>query len=331
LKELDLSENAFEQIPCILPKNLETLNFNNNKLRTLMTKPIAGTVRNDEEVLAILGLNSIFKSKKNAMSKKINIDLLTANENAHAEKEAARESLYDQPDVDKREEYVLPHVFYLRNLKHLHLAHNCIVDVPADFSILNSNLETLDLSYNTLTQVGVSLCRGFSNLKRLNLEANKIRDMSDKVRELNELEYLNLNNNKLTTLIYEVCFDLKKLKELYLSGNQIDQMPKFASTRKLKIKSAASKSSGNEYRALTPSQAQLISSLKSGGSSNRGEGANSAVPVKPYSMYTFNLPHLCKIDLSFNRFRTEFPLYNTFALCPRLTEIDLSNNKVRLI
>jgi Leucine-rich repeat (LRR) protein len=237
LKKLDLSKNAFEQIPCILPKNLETLNFNRNRIRTLMTKPIAGTVRNDEEVLNILGLNAIFKGKKNAMSKKINIDLLTANEHTQVEKEKAKESMYDQPDVDRREEYVLPYVFYLRNLKSLHLAYNNIQDIPTDFSILNSNLKSLDLSFNLLTQINVSLCRGFSNLKFLNLESNKIKDMSDKLRELNELEYLNLNNNRLVTLSYELCFDLKRLRELHLSGNLLEKLPQFASTRKIKLKS----------------------------------------------------------------------------------------------
>ncbi len=291
-----------------------------------MTKPIAGTVRNDEEVLNILGLNAIFKSKKNAMSKKINIDLLTANENTQVEKEKAKESMYDQPDVDRREEYVLPHVFYLRNLKNLHLAYNNIQDIPADFSILNSNLESLDLSFNLLTQINVSLCRGFSNLKFLNLESNKIKDMSDKLRELNELEYFNLNNNRLVTLSYELCFDLKRLKELHLSGNLLEKLPQFASTRKVKLKSGNSekRSENAAARALTPSQAHLISSLKSSSSRN---GQHSA-STQNKTLYTFNLPNLNRIDLSNNKFKADFPLYNTFALCSRLTEIDLSCNKI---
>jgi hypothetical protein len=40
------------------------------------------------------------------------------------------------------------------------------------------------------------------------------------------------------------------------------------------------------------------------------------------------LPSLNKIDLSNNKFRADFPLYNAFALCSRLTEIDLSCNKI---
>lgn len=339
LKELDLSENLFDQIPCILPKNLEVLKFNQNKIRTLMTKPIATLARNDDEILSILGLSHLIKTKKNAISKSITIDLLNENLEEEKEKQAkAKESMYDQPDVDRREDFVLPHVFYLRNLKELYLAHNNILEVPHDFSILNTNLRLLDLSFNQISNVGVSLCRGFSNLKTLNLESNRIKDLSEKLRELNELEYLNLKNNKLVSLNYEICFELKKLKELYLSGNQIESLPAYSPNKKPPKKSASehrSKTPGTDHqtRDLTPSQASLIASMAKNSNNkqkNRVEssaaGAGAQTPSK--TLYSFNLPDLQKIDLSSNRFRADFSLYNSFALCSELTEIDLSGNMV---
>ena len=334
LKELNLSENQFEQIPCILPKNLETLNFNKNKIRTLMTKPMAQQARSDEEILAILGLNNLFKRKKNAISKMTSINLLGNTEEIELENKKAKELMYDQPEVDKREEFVLPHVFYLRNLKQLHLANNNIIDVPHDFSILNSNLELLDLSFNQINQVGVSLCRGFSNLKWLSLESNRIRELSDKLCELNELEYLNLSNNRLSSLNFELCFDLKRLRELHLSGNFLERLPLFRNKSRKSLALEQQQKQQN-HRALTPSQAQLISSLNKQQSSNNTKNANkneinatAAESTKSPSLFTFNLPQLAKIDLSKNKFKTDFSLFTTFALCSRLTDIDLSSNKV---
>jgi leucine-rich repeat protein SHOC2 len=304
LKTLNLSENQFDQIPSILPNNLELLNMNQNKIRTLMTRPLANQARNDDEVLNILGLDKVLinHNKKSSMSQRVNVDLLDSEESESVKRKRELAGDYDRPEVDHREEFVLPHVFYLRNLKQLHLSGNQIQDVPNDFSILNSSLIKLDLSFNLLTHLPVSLCRSFGDLKSLNLEANRIRDLSDKLRELNELEYLNLRQNRLVNLTYELCFSLKNLKELYLASNLLENLPLFSPYNKLLNRSSRPNTSTTTFRP------------------------NSA---KSSTYFTFNLPKLRKIDLSFNRFKDQFSLYKTFALCTSLEEINLHSNQIR--
>lgn len=189
----------------------------------------------------------------------------------------------------------------MRSLKRLNMSHNRIQEVPLDFGILNSSLECLDFSFNLLTQMSVSLCRGLGYLRHLNLSSNRIKELSDKIRELSELEYLNLSYNRLVTLNYEICNDLKSLQQLYLNNNYLDRLPLF-STHK---------------RSNTP-HSNLQSSLSSDTSLKRDQ-------------FCFNLPNLLKIDLSSNKFSLQFSLYTTFALSYNLTEINLASNRITFI
>lgn len=215
--------------------------------------------------------------------------------------------------MDQNEEMALPHVFYLRNLKCLRLRDNHLQEVPADFGILNSNLEYFDAANNTLTQVSVSLCRGLGFLKYLNLSSNRIRDLTDKMRELSELEYLNLSFNRLTSLNYELCNDLRNLKELYLNNNNLETLPSFGLNKRNNESSNSTVENG---------EPRTLSSLSNTRTSAFGKRKN---------YFTFSLPNLAKIDLSNNKFKQSFSVYSAFALASKLIEVNLSSNKITYI
>lgn len=61
LEELDLAENEFDVLPNTLPKSLSQLNFAKNRLRTLMVRPLASSVRNDDELMKALRLDKAAK------------------------------------------------------------------------------------------------------------------------------------------------------------------------------------------------------------------------------------------------------------------------------
>jgi Leucine-rich repeat (LRR) protein len=47
--------------------------------------------------------------------------------------------------------------------------------------------------------------------------------------------------------------------------------------------------------------------------------------------FTFNLPNLTKLDLSYNKLTATLNLYTTFSLCPKLTSIDLNSNRIERV
>lgn len=189
LTDLDLSHNLFELVPNPLPRSIVELDLSNNKIKSLMILPMSSVERTDQEILAALGLRDRKFGKDGAFS---------FEDSAMKRSFVLDESIYDEPDIDKRDELQLPHVFFLRQLKRLHLMDNMIGEIPADFGVLNSKLEYIDLSRNLLTRIDLSLCRGLVGLKHLNLQANQIATLPDKIRELSDLEYLNLSYNSIS-------------------------------------------------------------------------------------------------------------------------------------
>jgi Leucine-rich repeat (LRR) protein len=328
LKELDLSDNRFEAIPNTLPIHLVELNMNNNKIKTLMIRPLSQAAKSDAELLKALNINLVKKDetiqKKSAVEREVEKLLVNQKRpnttSTKTEEAIFNETIYDQPDVDQSEEMSLPHVFYLRQLKCLRLRDNHLLDVPADFGILNSNLEYFDLANNMLTQVSVSLCRGLGFLKYLNLTSNRIRELTDKLRELSELEYLNLSFNRLTSLNYELCNDLRNLKELYLNNNNLETLPSFGLNKRNKENTDINTNNNDENPGLPFGRS--TSSLSNTRVSAFGKRKN---------FFTFSLPNLVKIDLSNNKFKQSFSLYSAFALASKLVEINLSANKITFI
>ena len=73
LKELDLSENRFEQMPNTLPINLVELNMNNNKIRTLMVRPMSQAAKSDTELLKALNI-SVNKRDTTVLQKKSTVE-----------------------------------------------------------------------------------------------------------------------------------------------------------------------------------------------------------------------------------------------------------------
>jgi leucine-rich repeat protein SHOC2 len=176
LKKFDLSGNRLEQIPNVLPVRLEELNLRSNKIKTLMIRPLSKLIKqNDDLKKAIMPNNG--------------------GNHQNYDDDA------DADDVNEADKFIMPHVFYLRRLRILDLSDNHIQEIPDDFGILNSSLESLNMSNNLLTKFNTSLCRGLGNLKSLNLSLNRIRSIPDKIRELADLNFLDLSSNRIVILL----------------------------------------------------------------------------------------------------------------------------------
>ncbi len=338
LKHLDLSYNLFELMPNPLPPNLEELNMNNNKVKSLMIRPLSVMALNDDDVMQILDLedkkfrpkvasSQLAKSAENYKEDEFDEENLESaslieERKKHKQSYAAAkkkkavfdERIYDEPDIDKLDSIELPHVFYLRNLKRLHLRDNSLSEIPADFGILNSNLEFLDLGFNLLHEIDVSLCRGLAYLKHLDLSSNRIKRLPDKIRELSELELLDLSKNRISEITHELCNDLRNLKELNLSNNSLYHL--FISL---------TQSGKRSTTAMSTSRPTSTHSI--------GD-ATATTPVNPdiqYAKFSFNLPLLKKINVSNNRLSGSISLYRCFALSAQLAELDLSSNRLTAI
>jgi len=81
----------------------------------------------------------------------------------------------------------------LKNLEHLEISYNSIIDFPMSLSKL-SNLKALRLSGNELHRVP-DFVHGIGSLVELDMDENHIRNVPDTFRNLGNLERLNLDNN----------------------------------------------------------------------------------------------------------------------------------------
>ena len=86
----------------------------------------------------------------------------------------------------------------LKNLRVLHLDHNLIVSLNANYFIGLSSLSILTLSHNLLESVHNDTFQGLTQLGVLTLDANKLQSLeAGSFRGLSHLETLSLSNNQL--------------------------------------------------------------------------------------------------------------------------------------
>ncbi|RMZ96012.1 leucine rich repeat [Brachionus plicatilis] len=272
---LSLAENGFDLVPNALPNSVRHLDLSRNKLKHLMVRPLAAQAQQDDDVLVALDLHQH-----------------TSVNRLHKTKQKF-DMNYDRPEIDSAEQLQLPHVFFLRDLVWLNVSHNRLTEVPTDFGLLNSNLQYLDMSSNLVSQVSTALCRGLGLLKHLDLSVNKIRTVTDKVRELTSLEFLNLSHNRLTSVNYELCAELTMLRHLDLSRNYLEHLPLFVHN-------------GSRRSSLNSAQSAA-------------------------KKFTFNLTKLQTIKLNSNKLKASFSLYTAVGLCASLVECDLSSNAIVLV
>ena len=205
LLKLDLSSNKLKYVPNTLPESLRELRLNNNRLLTLMIKPV-----------------HLLQNTR-----------VSAYEDDLEEIEVIRDRLLNSTTAfapaTKAQQLQYPSVFYLRNLEYLNLSSNQIQEIPNDFGLLNISLKYLNLSSNLIKNLDIKLCcRGLYNLKYLDLSSNFIKYIPEQICEFKKLEHLKLNHNSIQYLNYELCNELSSLVELDLSFNQINELPIFS-------------------------------------------------------------------------------------------------------
>ena len=204
LLKLDLSNNKLKYVPNTLPESLRELRLNNNRILTLMIKPVH-----------LLKNTRISPYEDDLEEIEILRNRLLNSSTTFAASSQAQQLHY-------------PSVFYLRNLEYLNLSSNQIQEIPNDFGLLNVSLKYLNLSSNLIKNLDIKLCcRGLYNLKYLNLSSNFIKYIPEQICEFKKLEYLYLDHNSIQYLNYELCNDLSSLIELDLSFNQINELPIF--------------------------------------------------------------------------------------------------------
>lgn len=114
-------------------------------------------------------------------------------------------------------------IFALRELTHLDLRLNQLVNpIPPIISRLE-RLQTLNLSFNQIKSFPLVLA-SLPSLTDLNLSSNGMSEFKSKLNSMNELTFLRLANNNLTELPSDVG-KLTVLMELDLSHNSLLHLP----------------------------------------------------------------------------------------------------------
>ena len=226
----------------------------------------------------------------------------------------------------------------LSQLNTLLLSRNSILTIPKDIFKALSKLTTLDLSENYIRVVDIETFEGLSELYSLNLSANSISsvgnhtfqglsdlgllDLSgnniskvnmDTFKGLGKLETLNLSVNIINIVGKDTFKGLSHLRSLGLSVNnirtfEIDTLIGLGNLRKLYL-------TENCIKVITdPALSRLTSLQVLDLSGNLFE----KLPKFPISLTSLNLRNNNILEVD----------YSLFAGLQRLTDLDLSHNKI---
>ncbi|XP_047149474.1 receptor-like protein 11 [Vigna umbellata] len=209
----------------------------------------------------------------------------------------------------------IPNVFPQSNkFQELDLSHNNIEgELPSTLSNLQW-LVFLDLSMNKLSgQIPLSILN-LQYLVFLDLSHNRLEGpLPNKIISLSNLTRLYLNDNLLNETIPVWCLSLTYLLELYLSNNQFTGHISVVVSQSFEFLYLCN----NKLQGNIP---QSIFTLV-----NLGQLCLSSNNFSGFHNVNYNFPRLERLYLS-SLGLTEFPKLG--GKVPRLTELDLSNNKL---
>ncbi|XP_053202336.1 uncharacterized protein LOC128387182 [Panonychus citri] len=196
-------------------------------------------------------------------------------------------------------------------------------------TLLNNlnNLEQLDLRSNILTHIPENLFSGSGRkLKRLYLMRNSIESLHPfAFTNLKELEVLDLFSNKIQLLPDSLLKDTSKLKQLRIKGNNFITLPLnlFTSTPLL---TSLDLSSNRELSLLPVDLLKGLHNLRDITINDCNLNKFTINPAKFFS-YASNLE---KIELKGNLL-TNLTQIHLFSGNPKLTTLDVSNNRIKTI
>ena len=216
----------------------------------------------------------------------------------------------------------------LRLLRELSMSINCIRELETNcFLGLTSSLKKLFLKNNRLTLDSLSSLRCLNNLLELDLSYNKIESLcTDTFSQLTQLTWLNLANNKLTMLDDQQqpanYFDgLSNLKDLNLSGNQIYTFDS----------ACIADCARNHLSRLNLSHNKMTRFYFLISLTRLTELDLSFNEIDKNSLHVCkfaSLTNLSKLNLQNNKISTITP---NILNIPQLKELDLSNNRIKMI
>ncbi|XP_028680115.1 osteomodulin [Erpetoichthys calabaricus] len=107
----------------------------------------------------------------------------------------------------------------MKNLAHLHLEHNYLVDIPAP---LPSSLQRLFLGFNQISKISADAFQDLVNVTMLDLCGNKLTDFKGKILpKMKSLMQINLCHNKLKAMPELPA----SVMQLSLENNSISSIP----------------------------------------------------------------------------------------------------------
>ncbi|KAK0158723.1 hypothetical protein PV328_009695 [Microctonus aethiopoides] len=233
-----------------------------------------------------------------------------------------------------------------KNIEHLHLPMNRIVELPAleTQDLVLPALRSLDLSANGIERIPPGAVSELPSLRKLNLGYNSLRLLEDRTFDgLVRLEQLDMQHNRLMSLHGRSFRPLRSLMDLNLRGNRLEVVRSDIFTENVQLQRLdLARNNLAQIPHLTFSNTRDLRELYA---------SHNTLTELPGSLH--GLGSLEVLDLSFNKLNILSPetlssltsllelklvrnkikelREGAFNRLPRLSFIDLENNELRVI
>ncbi|XP_034938506.1 protein artichoke [Chelonus insularis] len=235
LYELDVSWNRLLEVVPSLPKNVEHLYMQMNRiveLPALETRDLALPILRTFDINA----NGIERIPPGALSEMPNLRKLNLGYNAlRIIEDGTFDGLVRLEQLDLRYNRIMSvhgrSLMPLKSLKDLNLRGNRLEVLRPDIFVDNIELQRLDLARNNIAQFPHSTFTSTRNLRELYASHNTLSELPASLHGLSSLEVLDLSFNKLVMLSSDTLSTLTSLLELKLGKNKIMELREGALNR----------------------------------------------------------------------------------------------------
>lgn len=229
LFEIDASYNKLEELLPGLPRIVERVNVESNKIASLPSSSASKMFDLPNLRMLNLGANQLHKIPKNSFKTLYQLRSLslaqnrlrTVDEHSFAGLQRLEMlNLQDNVIAAVHERSFAP----LSDLRDLNIQGNRL-ELLVDSIAENTRLERFDVSRNNIMEISPNTFAQTRLLQSLDLSRNALRALPSSLATLTELRDIDISHNHLTSLPPAIIAAWRKLEELRASNNKVSELP----------------------------------------------------------------------------------------------------------